>query len=340
MGLALGELAQRIGGQLQGDPDCRVTTVATLQEAGEGELSFLANPRYRKYLHGTRASAVILSAEHAGDCPAATITVTNPYAAWARAARLLAPPAGSRQGVHPGATIGSNCSIDATAWIGPQCIIEDDVTIAAGVQLQGSCFIGRGSRIGDETRLGPQVTVCYASVIGARAVIHPGVVIGGDGFGLANEDGHWIKVPQLGRVCIGDDVEIGANTTIDRGALGDTLVEDGVKLDNQVHIAHNVRIGRHTVVAGCTGISGSADIGSHCRIGGGVGILGHLEIADHVTVTAMSLVTKSIPGPGMYSSGMPVQEHMAWNRNVGSFRELGELLKKLRRSGKHAGKSD
>jgi UDP-3-O-[3-hydroxymyristoyl] glucosamine N-acyltransferase len=340
MGLALGELSQRIGGQLQGDPERMITTVATLQDAVAGEISFLANPRYRRYLQGTRASAVILSAEHAGDCPTATITVANPYAAYARAATLLFPAAGARQGVHASAVIGNNCSVDATAWIGPHCIIEDDVTIAAGVQLQGGCFVGKGSRIGNATMLGPQVTVCHAVDIGARGLIHPGVVIGSDGFGLANDDGRWIKVPQLGRVCIGSDVEIGANSTIDRGALGDTIIEDGVKLDNQVHVAHNVRIGKHTVVAGCTGISGSADIGCHCRIGGGVGILGHLEIADHVTVTAMSLVTKSLPGPGRYSSGMPAQEHTAWKRNVGSFRDIGELLKKLRRSGKHADKTE
>jgi UDP-3-O-[3-hydroxymyristoyl] glucosamine N-acyltransferase len=339
MGLALGELSQRIGGQLQGDPDCVITTVAALQDAVQGAISFLANPRYRRYLHGTKASAVILSAEHADDCPTATITVANPYAAYARAATLLFPAAGTRQGVHSSAIIGSSCNVDATAWIGPHCIVEDEVTIAAGVQLQGGCFIGKGSRIGHETTLGPQVTICQAADIGARGVIHPGVVIGSDGFGLANDNGRWIKVPQLGRVRIGSDVEIGANTTIDRGALGDTVIGDGVKLDNQVHVAHNVRIGKHTVVAGCTGISGSANIGCHCRIGGGVGILGHLEIGDHVTVTAMSLVTKSIPGPGMYSSGMPVQEHMAWKRNVGSFREIGELLKKLRRPGKHTGKA-
>ena len=339
MGLALGELAKCIGGQLQGDPECLITSVATLQDAGAGAISFLANPRYRKYLHGTKASAVILSAEHAGECPAATITTPNPYAAYARVARLLFPASGARQGVHPSAIVGCNCHIDDMAWIGPHCIIEDEVTISAGVQLQAGCFIGTGSRIGNETTIGPQVTVCYATDIGARAVIHPGVVIGSDGFGLANDNERWIKVPQLGRVRIGSDVEIGANTTIDRGTLGDTIIEDGVKLDNQVQVAHNVRIGKHTVVAGCTGISGSTDIGHHCRIGGGVGILGHLEIADHVTVTAMSLVTKSIPGPGTYSSGMPVQEHTAWNRNVGSFREIDELVKKLRQPGKRAGKT-
>jgi len=340
MGLVLGELAKCVGGQLQGDPECPITAVATLQAAGDGEISFLANPRYRKYLSGTRAAAVILSIEHASECPTATITVSNPYAAYARIAALLYPAAALRQEVHANAQIGNNCRIDATAWIGPHCIIEDDVTIAAGVQLQGGCFVGNGSRIGHATTLGPQVTVCHSVDIGARTAVHPGVVIGSDGFGLANDEGHWLKVPQLGRVCIGDDVEIGANTTIDRGALGDTIIEDGVKIDNQVHVAHNVRIGRHTVVAGCTGISGSAVIGRHCRIGGGVGILGHLEIVDHVTVTAMSLVTKSISEPGMYSSGMPAQEHAVWIRNVGSFRGIGELVRKLRRPGKRAGKAE
>lgn len=323
MGMALGELAEHIGGVLNGDPDCTVTSVATLQDAGEGALSFLANPRYRKYLSRTRAAAVILTAEQADACPTATITVRDPYMAYARAAALLFPAETARQGIHPDAIIGANCRIDPTVWVGPRCVIEDNVVLAAGVQLQGHCLIGSGSCIGRGGIIKAQVTICHAVSIGERVVIHPGAVIGSDGFGFAEDSGRWIKVPQLGRISIGDDVEIGANTTIDRGAVGNTVIENGVKLDNQVHVAHNVRIGSHTAIAGCTGISGSTHIGSHCRIGGGVGILGHLDIVDHVTVTAMTLVTKSISAPGVYSSGIPAQENTTWNRNILTLRELG-----------------
>jgi UDP-3-O-[3-hydroxymyristoyl] glucosamine N-acyltransferase len=324
MGMALGELADYIGGVLNGDPDCTVTSVATLQDAGEGAISFLANPRYRKYLYSTRATAVILTAEQADSCPTATITVHDPYLAYARAAALLFPAENARLGVHPDATIGANCRIDPTAWVGPRCVIEDNVVLAAGVQLQGHCLIGKGSCIGRDGIIKAQVTICHDVTIGERVLVHPGAVIGSDGFGLAEDKGQWIKVPQLGRVVIGDDVEIGANTTIDRGTIGNTVIENGVKLDNQVHIAHNVCIGSHTAIAGCTGISGSTKIGSHCRIGGGVGILGHLDIVDHVTVTAMTLVTKSLSAPGVYSSGIPAQENITWNRNIVSLRELGD----------------
>ena len=334
MEIALGELAERIGGVLHGDPDCTITSVATLQDAGEGALSFLANPRYRKRLNNTRAAVVILTKDEADACPTATITVRDPYVAYARAVALLFPAEAARQGIHPDAIIGANCHIDATAWIGPRCVIEDDVRLAAGVQLQGHCLVGKGSCIGRGGIIKAQVTICHEVNIGERILVHPGAVIGSDGFGLADDNGQWVKVTQLGGVRIGDDVEIGANTTIDRGAVGDTIIENGVKLDNQIHVAHNVRIGAHTAIAGCTGISGSANIGSHCRIGGGVGILGHLDIVDNVTVTAMTLVTKSISAPGVYSSGMPAQENAAWNRNIGTLRELGEQARQRQDPGK------
>jgi UDP-3-O-[3-hydroxymyristoyl] glucosamine N-acyltransferase len=331
MGLTLGELAGHVGGELHGNPRCRISRVATLQDAGEGAISFLANRRYRKYLHTTRASAVILKAVHASDCPTATITVANPYAAYARVAALLYPEPAPPGGIHPGAVIGNNCRIDASACIGPGCIIEDEVVIGAGVQLAAGCTVGRGCRIGAGSVLQSRVVVCDAVSIGQRVRVHPGAVLGSEGFGLAEEGGEWLKVPQLGSLRIGDDVEIGANTTIDRGALDDTVIDDGVKLDNQVHVAHNVRIGAHTAIAACTGISGSVRIGRHCRIGGGAGILGHLEIADHVTVTAMTMVAQSIGAPGVYSSGIPAQENMAWNRNIGNLRRLARLARRLSR---------
>jgi UDP-3-O-[3-hydroxymyristoyl] glucosamine N-acyltransferase len=335
MGFTLGELARCIGGELRGNPDCRITAVASLRSAGEGAISFLANARYRKYLRATRASAVIVTAEHAAESPTATLTVADPYTAYARIAGLLYPAKSARRGRHPDAIVGDHCRIDDSAWIGPGCIIEDEADIGAGVQLGAGCFVGRGSRIGANSVLHARVVVCEAVSIGERALVHPGVVIGSDGFGHAEDDGKWLKVPQLGGVWIGADVEIGANTTIDRGALEDTVVEDGVKLDNQVHVAHNVHIGAHTAIAACTGISGSARIGSHCRIGGGVGVLGHLEIADHVTVTAMTMVARSINAPGVYSSGLPAQDNTAWNRNVGNLRRLAGLARRLYRLEKY-----
>jgi UDP-3-O-[3-hydroxymyristoyl] glucosamine N-acyltransferase len=331
MDLALGELAGRLGGDLRGDPDCMIRSVATLPLAGPGDISFLANRAYRRYLGATRASAVILEAAFADECPTATISVENPYAAYARAAALLSEMPATRCGVHPSAVIGTDCEIAASAWVGPHCIIEDGVTIGERVQITGASCIGRGSRLGAGCVLHARVVIAHAVRIGERTVLHPGAVIGSDGFGFANEHGRWLKVPQLGSVVIGDDVEIGSGSTIDRGSLDDTVIADGVKIDNQVQVAHNVRIGAHTAIAACVGICGSASIGSHCRIGGGAGILGHLEIADHVVVTAMSLVTKSIHRAGVYSSGVAAQEQVLWNRNNARLRRLDGLAKRLRR---------
>jgi len=326
----LGELAGRLGGELRGDPECIIRSVATLQRAGQGDISFLANRAYRRYLGSTQASAVILEAVFAGECPTATITVENSYAAYARAAELLSGPLARRSGVHPSAVVGADCAIAASAWLGPHCVIEDGVIIGDGAQIADGCCIGRGSHIGAGCVLHARVVVAHGVYIGERVVVHPGAVIGSDGFGLASEHGRWLKVPQLGGVVIGNDVEIGAGTTIDRGALDDTVIGEGVKIDNQVQVAHNVHIGAHTAVAACVGISGSARIGTHCRIGGGAGILGHLEIADRVVVTAMSLVTKSIARAGVYSSGVPAQEHTVWNRNSARLRRLDRLARRLR----------
>jgi UDP-3-O-[3-hydroxymyristoyl] glucosamine N-acyltransferase len=331
MGLALGELAGRLGGELRGDPDCMISSVASLERAGQGAISFLANRAYRKHLTATRASAVILEAAFADECPTATITVANPYAAYARAASLLSEAPVTRCGVHPSAVIGAGCEIASSAWVGPHCIVEDGVVIAAGVQLTGACFIGRDSHIGADCVLHAHVVISDGVRIGERVMLHPGVVIGSDGFGMAHEHGHWLKVPQLGSVRIGNDVEVGAGSTIDRGSLDDTIIADGVKLDNQVRVAHNVRIGAHTAIAACTGIAGSTRLGSHCRIGGGAGILGHLEITDQVVITAMTLVTKSITRPGVYSSGIPAQENAVWNRTNARLRRLDRLVRKMRK---------
>lgn len=330
MSMSLGELAGHIGAELQGgDPATPVRGVATLRHAGPAELAFLANHGYRRYLAQTRAGAVIMAREFAAECPVAVLISDNPYASYARAAALLVPAAPARQGVHAGAVVADGCRIDDTAWVGPHCVLEEGAVIEAGVQLAAGCFVGAGSRIGAHSRLAPKVVVCHGVQIGRRATIGPGAVIGSDGFGLANEDGRWLHVPQLGGVRIGDDVDIGANTTIDRGALDDTVLEDGVRLDNQIQVAHNVFIGAHTAIAGCVGISGSARIGRHCMIGGGAGIVGHLEIADHVVITGMTMVTRSITRPGVYSSGVPHQDNESWNRNYARLRQLDRLARKL-----------
>lgn len=255
--------------------------------------------------------------------------VANPYAAFARVATLLGPRRLRRSGIHPSVVTGDNCRIDETAWIGPHCVLEDGVVIGAGTQLAAGCFVGGGSRIGSGGVIHPNVVICPGVAIGDRVMLHPGVVIGSDGFGFAGDEGEWLKVPQLGDVRIGNDVEIGANTTIDRGTLDSTVIEDGVKLDNQIQVAHNVHIGAHTVIAGCTGISGSVRIGRHCMIGGGAGLVGHIEIADDVTVTGMTLVTQSIGRPGVYSSGLPAQESTAWYRNTVRLRQLDSLARRL-----------
>jgi len=328
--LTLGKLAQEIDGELRnGDPQSTIGAVATLQHAGPGDLSFLANTAYRKQLSTTRASAVILAAEHAAECPTAVIIAANPYVAYARAAALLVPPPSPRRGIHPTASIDGECSIADSAWIGPQCVVEQGAVIHDGVQLAAGCFIGANTVVGANSRLDANVVVCHGVHIGERVHIYPGAVIGSDGFGLANDSGRWVNVPQLGSVRIGNDVEIGANTTVDRGALDDTVLEEGVRLDNQIQVAHNVHIGAHTAIAGCVGISGSARIGRHCMIGGGAGIVGHLEIADHVIVTGMTMVTRSITEPGVYSSGVPAQDNESWNRNYARLRKLDKLARRV-----------
>jgi UDP-3-O-[3-hydroxymyristoyl] glucosamine N-acyltransferase len=225
--------------------------------------------------------------------------------------------------------LDDDCEVDNTAWVGPHCIVEKGAVIHAGAQLAGGCFIGSGSVVGADSRLSANVVICHDVIIGERVHILPGAVIGSDGFGLANEDGRWLNVPQLGSVRVGNDAEIGSNTTIDRGALDDTVLEEGVRLDNQIQVAHNVHIGAHTAIAGCVGISGSAKIGKYCMIGGGAGIVGHLEITDHVVITGMTMVTKSITKPGVYSSGVPAQENDAWNRTYARMRQLDRLARKV-----------
>lgn len=321
---SLGELAVRFGLELRGDPALRVSHVATLSQAGHGSISFLANSRYRKHLGSTRATAVVVTAGVADDCPVAALVDPNPYLAYARIATLLYPRPPHVAGIHPSAVVSGEARIAPSASVGPLCVIEAGVELGERVQIGAGCILQSGVRVGADTQLMSRVTLYPAVQIGARCLLHTGAVIGADGFGFAPDSGAWVKVPQVGSVQIGDDVEIGANTTIDRGAIEDTVVENGAKLDNQIQVGHNVVIGAHTAIAACTGISGSTTIGQRCMIGGMVGFAGHLTIADDVIITGCSLVSASIREAGSYSSGMPTVETRAWRRMVAHLRRFGK----------------
>jgi len=319
---SLGELAVRFGLTLRGEPSLTVRSVATLSHASAGALSFLANSRYRRQLDSTRATAVLLSAEDESHCPVAALIDPNPYLAYARIAALLHPPVSAAPGIHPSAVVAGGARIAASASIGPLAVIEEDAQIAERVLIGPGCIVQRGARVGADSVLLSRVNLYPGVSLGKRCILHAGAVVGADGFGFAPNAGTWVKVPQVGSVRIGDDVEIGANTTIDRGAIDDTVVENGVKLDNQIQVGHNVTIGAHTAIAACTGISGSTVIGQRCMIGGMVGFAGHLTIADDVVVTGCSLVSASIRNAGSYSSGMPTVETRLWRRMVAHLRRL------------------
>jgi UDP-3-O-[3-hydroxymyristoyl] glucosamine N-acyltransferase len=311
--LTLAEIAARLGGRVAGDPCTAVRQVASLDSAAAGDISFLSDPRHRPKLAATRAAAVILSA----DCEALTrlprIVCDTPYLYFARVAQLFNPLTTQPPGVHPSAVIGENVRLGAGVSIGPLCVVGDNVTI------------------GRDSCLYPRVVVYPGCTLGERVILHAGAVIGADGFGLARDDaGHWVKIPQIGSVRVGDDVEIGANTTVDRGALDDTVIEEGVKLDNQIQIGHNCRIGAHTAMAGCTGVAGSADIGRHCTLGARASILGHLTIADHVHVSACTVVTRSIRKPGTYTGIYPFDDNRSWARNTALVRRLADLAERVR----------
>ena len=326
---SLGELAQRFTLELRGDGDRRIDGVATLTAATPGDLGFLANPRYRSQLAQTRAGALVLRAGDVQDWNGAALIAADPYVAFAKVAALYERRPAPAPGVHASAVITASATIAASASVGAFCVIEDDAIVEDGAVLGPHCIVGRGCTVGAQSRLVARVTLVQDVSVGRRVLIHPGAVLGADGFGFAFERDHWIKVPQLGGVRIGDDCEIGANTTIDRGALGDTVLEDDVRLDNQIQIAHNVTIGAHSAIAGCAAVAGSASIGRYCLVGGGAGILGHLNVADRVTVTAMSLVTHSIREAGEYSSGTPIQANREWRRNAARFKHLDQLARTL-----------
>jgi UDP-3-O-[3-hydroxymyristoyl] glucosamine N-acyltransferase len=337
MPVSLGELAIRFGCELRGDPDLRVERVATLANADERSLSFLANPRYRSQLAETRAAAVVLSAASTGDCRAALLLCDNPYAAYARMAELLHPSPPPQPGVHPTAVVADSAHVDPSAEIGAYATIAHDVVIGARTLVGPHCVLDAGVKLGSDVRLVARVTLGPGVQIGARSVLQPGAVIGADGFGFAPDKGRWLKVPQLGTVRIGADAEVGANTTIDRGAIDDTVIEEGVKLDNLIMIGHNVRIGAHTAIAACTGISGSTTLGKRCQIGGAVSFAGHLNIGDDVVITGASAVSHSITAPGVYSSTLPCEEAPTWRRLVGRFKRGDKLAERVRRLERAAG---
>ena len=326
----LADLVTLFGGQARGDADTLISQIATLDSAQSGNLSFLASSKYRVKLASTQASAVIVGAADAEATQLPRIVCDNPYLYFAKVSALLNSPPLVLPGIHSSAVLGENAQIDSTAHIAAHVVIGDHVKIGAGCVIMAGCNIGARTHIGNDARLYPHVVVYSDCVLGSRIIVHSGVVIGADGFGLAMDGERWLKIPQIGRVIIGNDVEIGANTTIDRGALDDTIIEDGVKLDNQIQVAHNVRIGAHTAIAGCVGIAGSTTIGRYCRIGGSAGILGHLNIADHVEISSFTLIGKSIKKSGSYTGVFPFSNNDEWRRNAVHLRHLDELADKIK----------
>jgi len=330
MPVSLGELAVTFGCELRGDPAAVVQRVATLHEAGPGSIAFLANSRYRRHLADTGATAVVLEAVHADLCPTNALVAPNPYATYARIAQVLYPEPAAVPGCHPTAVIATDATIDPTASVGPHAYVAAGARIGPHAQVGPSCVVFERAVVGAATRLVANVTLAAGVRLGERCLLHPGVVIGADGFGHAPDTDGFVKIPQVGIVVIGNDVEIGANTTIDRGAIGDTVIENGVKIDNQVQVGHNCHIGEHTVISGCVGISGSVTIGRRCMLGGMVGVVGHLQIADDVYLTGKTMVSHSITKPGLYSGQLPFDEARRFRRNSARFQQLDELARRVR----------
>ena len=329
---AASELAQRFGLALRG-PDRDVAGVGTLADAAPHQLGFLANPRYRAQLAETQAGVVVLREDDANAFAGSALVARDPYAAFARISALFERLPAREPGIHPSAAVDSSAVISPGAHIGPFTSIGARTTIGAGAVVGPGCVIGDDCELGEGCELQARVTLLTRVRLGKRVRILPGAVLGAAGFGLAMEHGRWLNVPQLGGVVVGDDCEIGANTTIDRGALGDTVLEEDVRLDNQIQIGHNVHIGAHTAMAGCSAAAGSAKIGRYCLIGGAAGVLGHLEICDKVTITAMSLVTHSIREPGEYSSGTPLMDNRSWRKSAARFKQLDRMARANPRAG-------
>lgn len=328
-GWSLRDLIIQFGGELDGDPETVVHRVASLHSAGDGDVAFLSNSKYKAALAETKASAVILPFTLRHACSLPSILCDDPYLYFARVANLFSPPPAISPGIHSTAIIEAGSSIAPTAEVGAHVHVGRNAYIGDHVYVGPGCSIGAGVKVGPHTRLHARVTIYDECEIGRNGVVHSGAVIGADGFGMARDGNAWLKIPQTGRVLIGDDVEIGANTTIDRGALDDTVIEDGVKLDNQIQIGHNVRIGAHSALAGCVGIAGSSRVGKHCTIAGGAILVGHITLADGVHVSAATLVTKSISKPGTYTGVFPFDQHDRWARTAVRIRQIDELANRL-----------
>ena len=332
--VTLRDITERLGGELIGDPEIRIASIGPLESATRATIAFLANPQYAKQLASSAAGCIIVAPPFRAVASArgAAIVSDDPYLYFARLTQWWAertrPPL--PRGVHPSAVIDPAARIGADVFIGAFAVIEAGAVLGDAVTVGAHTFIGRDCRVGAATRLGPRVTILFGTTVGARAIVHPGVVLGADGFGFAPDRGRWEKIEQLGSVVIGDDVEIGANTCIDRGALGDTVIGDGVKIDNLVQIGHNVRIGEHSAIAGSVGIAGSVEIGAHCMLGGGVGISGHVRIVDHVSITGATQVTRSIAKPGVYSGSFPFDDNASWEKNAATLRNLHALRERVR----------
>lgn len=316
MALSLGFIVGQLGGQLIGSPEAQVQRLAPLQSAGPEDISFLSHARYRTQLESSQAGVVILAPamKEAAQGRRACILCEDPYLYFARLTRLWRAqhPMPARPRIHPSAVVDTTAQLAQDVVIGPLCVVEAGASIGSGTVLHSRVTVGHGCHLGE------------------RCIVHPGVVIGADGFGFAPHQGHWEKIEQLGAVCIGNDVEIGANTCIDRGALEDTVIEDGVKLDNLIQIGHNVHVGAHTAMAGCVGVAGSAKIGAHCTVGGGAVVLGHLTLADGVHVSAASVVTRSILKPGQYTGMFPIDENAQWEKNAASLKQLARMRERVR----------
>ncbi len=329
MPASLGELATEFGCDLVGDPDARVDRVATLANASPQSIGFLANPAYRDQLQATKAAAVVLAEADADDCPVAALICDDPYTTYARIAGRLHPPATHTPGIHPSAEIHASASVSDTAHVSANVVISEDCSIGDNVYIAAGCVVGKRCSIASDSQLLANATLVKNVRIGERTIIHPGAIVGSDGFGHARGESGWIKIPQVGGVVIGDDVEVGANTALDCGAIDDTVIEDGVRLDNLIQVGHNVRIGAHTAIIGPTAIAGSSTIGKRCMISGLVGVVGHVTVCDDVVITPQVLITKDIKEPGVYSATFGAEKDKDWKRMVVRFRRLETLEKRV-----------
>jgi UDP-3-O-[3-hydroxymyristoyl] glucosamine N-acyltransferase len=337
---SLGELAVQFGCDLVGDPEATVSRVATLSNADSESLSFFANKAYRDHLRQTTAGAVLVHPDDVTDCPVNALLSDDPYLTYAKIADILYPIPALAAGIHKSAVVASTATVPKSVQVSANVVIEDDCVIGERVLIGPGVVVGPRCTIGAGTRVLANVTLVQDVQMGERCILHPGAVIGSDGFGNAKTDGGWVKVPQVGSVRIGSDVEIGANTTIDRGAIDDTVIENGVRLDNLIQIAHNVHIGEHTAMAAFTGISGSTIIGKRCMFAGRAGVVGHINICDDVVVGGATMISKDVREPGFYTASFPAEKDRDWKRKVARFRRMDELVKRVGALEKSAGSDD